>query len=42
MITCIFGEEKDGTVVEKGTLCKMARGEMVRYLAQVKGKRRSK
>ena len=38
MITCIFGEEKDGTVVEKGTLCKMARGEMVRYLAQVQGK----
>ena len=34
MITCIFGEEKDGTVVEKGTLCKMARGEMVRFLAE--------
>ena len=38
LITCIFGEVKDGTVVEKGTLCKMARGEMVRYLAQVQGK----
>ena len=23
-----------GKLVEKGTLCKMARGEMVRYLAQ--------
>lgn len=33
-ITCIFGEEKDGRVVEKGTMCKMARGEMVRYMAQ--------
>ena len=30
--------QRDGTVVEKGTLCKMARGEMVRYLAQVQGK----
>ena len=33
-ITCIFGEEKNGKVVEKGTACKMARGEMVRFLAQ--------
>ena len=33
-ITCVFGEEKDGKVVEKGTMCKMARGEMVRYLAE--------
>ncbi len=33
-ITCVFGEEKDGRIVEKGTLCKMARGEMVRYMAQ--------
>ena len=33
-ITCIFGEEKDGKVIEKGTMCKMARGEMVRYMAQ--------
>lgn len=33
-ITCIFGEEKDGKIIEKGTLCKMARGEMVRYLAE--------
>ena len=34
MITCVFGEEKNGKVLEKGTACKMARGEMVRYLAE--------
>ena len=33
-LTCVFGEERDGKVMEKGTLCKMARGEMVRYLAE--------
>ena len=33
-ITCVFGEEKDGRVMEKGTACKMTRGEMVRFLAQ--------
>ena len=33
-ITCVFGEEKDGIVIEKGTMCKMARGEMVRYMAE--------
>lgn len=33
-ITCIFGEETGGKVVEKGTQCKMARGEMVRYMAE--------
>lgn len=33
-ITCVFGEELDGRIVEKGTLAKMARGEMVRYLAE--------
>ena len=33
-ITCVLGEEKDGKVIEKGTMCKMARGEMVRYLAE--------
>ena len=32
--TCVFGEEKDGKVIEKGTMCKMARGEMVRYMAE--------
>lgn len=33
-LTCVFGEEKEGRVIEKGTLCKMARGEMVRWLAE--------
>ena len=33
-ITCVFGEKKQGKVVEKGTLCKMARGEMVRFMAE--------
>ena len=33
-VTCLFGEEKDGKVKEKGTLVKMARGEMVRFLAE--------
>lgn len=33
-ITCIFGEEINGKIIEKGTLCKMARGEMVRFLAE--------
>lgn len=34
MVTCVFGEEKAGRIVEKGTLCKMARGEMVRFLTE--------
>ena len=33
-ITCVFGEVKDGKIIEKGTMCKMARGEMVRYMAE--------
>lgn len=33
-ITCIFGEEKDGKIIQKGTLAKMARGEMVRFLSR--------
>lgn len=33
-ITCIFGEWKDGKIIEKGTICKMARGEMVRFMAE--------
>jgi len=35
-ITCVFGEEKNGKIIEKGTLCKMARGEMVRWMAENK------
>lgn len=33
-VDIIFGELADGRVKEKGTLCKMARGEMVRYMAE--------
>ena len=33
-ITCVFGEEVDSKIVEKGTLCKMARGETVRRMAE--------
>lgn len=33
-ITCVFGELVGEKVVEKGTLAKMARGEMVRFLAE--------
>lgn len=33
-ITCVFGERLGEKIVEKGTLCKMARGEMVRYMAE--------
>ncbi len=33
-LTCVFGELSDGKVKQKGTFAKMARGEMVRFLAQ--------
>lgn len=33
-ITCVFGEIANGKVVQKGVYAKMARGEMVRYLAE--------
>ena len=33
-LTCTFGEEKGGKVLEKGTACKMARGQMVRWMAE--------
>ena len=33
-LTCTFGERKGEKVIEKGTMCKMARGQMVRYLAE--------
>ncbi len=32
-ITCVFGELKDGKVIQKGVYAKMARGEMVRFMA---------
>ena len=34
VISCTFGELREGRVLEKGTQCKMARGEMVRYLTE--------
>ena len=33
-ITCIFGELQDGKIRQKGTFARMARGEMVRFLAE--------
>ena len=33
-LNCVFAERKDGKLIEKGTLCKMARGEMVRWMAR--------
>ena len=32
-ITCVFGEMEGGRVVQKGVYAKMARGEMVRFMA---------
>lgn len=37
-ITCVFGELSGGKVVQKGTYAKMARGEMVRFMAEQKVK----
>lgn len=34
-VTCVFGEFNGSKIVQKGTLAKMARGEMVNYLAEV-------
>lgn len=34
MVTCVFGELVGDKVVQKATYAKMARGEMVRYLAE--------
>ena len=33
-ITCIFAEEEKGKLIQKGVYCKMARGEMVRFMAE--------
>ena len=33
-LTCVFGELKNDKIIEKGTMCKMARGEMVGFLAE--------
>lgn len=34
MITAVFGEYSGGKIVQKGTMAKMARGEMARFLAE--------
>ena len=34
LLRCVFGQRQGGKIVEKGTLCKMARGQMVRWLAE--------
>lgn len=36
LINVIFGEYQNGKVIQKGTMAKMARGEMVRYMAENK------
>ncbi|ACL18307.1 hypothetical protein DesLBE_3101 [Desulfitobacterium sp. LBE] len=33
-VKCVFGELRDGRVIEKGVYVKMARGEMVRFMAE--------
>lgn len=35
-ISCTFGEYNEGKIITKGTLAKMARGELVRYMAEEK------
>ncbi len=34
LLTCVFGEWKGSKLIEKGTMCKMARGEIVRFMAE--------
>lgn len=34
LLTCTLGEWKNGKVVEQATMCKMGRGQMVRWLAE--------
>ena len=34
-ITCVFGELHGDKIVQKGVYAKMARGEMVRYMAEI-------
>ncbi|NYB75298.1 peroxide stress protein YaaA [Sedimentibacter hydroxybenzoicus DSM 7310] len=41
-ISCVFGEMKGEKVIEKGTQVKMARGEMIRFMAENKIKNAEK
>ena len=34
-VTVVFGELQNGKIIQKGNLAKMARGEMVRYMAEL-------
>lgn len=34
LVTCVFGEWQNGKAIQKGTMAKMARGEMVRFMAE--------
>ena len=34
LVRCSFGERQGSKIVEKGTMCKMARGQIVRWLAE--------
>lgn len=38
-ITCIFGKLVNGKVVQKGVYAKMARGEMVRFMAGIQAEK---
>ena len=38
-ITCVFGELEGGKIVQKGVYVKMARGEMVRFMAGIHAER---
>ena len=38
-ITCVFGELVNGKVVQKGVYAKMARGEMVRFMAGIQAEK---
>ena len=38
LIGCVFAQQAGDKLAEKGTLCKMARGEMVRFLAETKAR----
>ena len=38
-ITCVFGEPAKGKLVQKGVYAKMARGEMVRFLAGIQAEK---
>lgn len=39
LVGCVFAQWNGEKLVEKGTLCKMARGEMVRFLAEQQAER---